>query len=417
LDLRAIGAAADLDEVNRQLTGLRRPLCSPAQVDLAAALAHDAADYLAVLDDISRRAQVPPAQRGGVSLAFHGVEEALADLAAQAADIDAALTALDDGDPATDDDLLDAVAGKIAQIEAALDAGSGFQAALDSLTGLVSTTEPHRLNGFQSGVVAPLGAAPGAAACADALAASGSDLLSADAVLFHSNQLTCQTMAFGVAMAEWHAAATAAYATAADSLAKAQTQTVQTFNDSANRVHVVSDRLVEALTTTDPDGAAVSLVWPDYAQIDAAERLAQDRMRDTAARFGDSADGIVAALSEQVNASAADSLAARETLGAAFETLMANLGGAGLDSRVGMLGKLRGIAAQVGDTGAVLSALVQATAAYGNDRAADLRAVKLRAAEFQVVQDSSTDYPAFAGAPDGTQNLATVFSFHVGGRK
>jgi hypothetical protein len=161
-------------------------------------------------------------------------------------------------------------------------------------------------------------------------------------------------------------------------------------------------------------GSGDTIVHPIFAQLDQAAAGADTRLGTIAGQFHTDTAGIIADMAGQTDRATANLAAARETLSGDFDILLSDLGSPDPASREGLLGKLREIAAQVGDTATVLSALVRTTNDYANTRSADVREANLQAAEFAAAQAKVAGFAAFAGAPEGV-DVTTVFTFTLGG--
>ena len=391
--------------------------CDATQQTLVKALAADLTRFQGLLSTVNGLASqpvTPPAGAAAGATHEQTMTTKLANLKQGLADLDAQLKATLAAFKAAITPLLDQLttdATAITRASATPDDLNTLLLRFDAVLAQDAAGARTTLAGVRSGTVKPLpaGTAPSDPACVAALDAP-EPTLAFDRVISQANKLTCRSASWQTSVPSLFADFKSNLTQAQSSLDNAKQQTADAANSAAKEVGSASDKLIGALGN--PTDQEQTLVVPDYARITAARESAGQQGAATVDGFKRSSAEIVDALSQQLGAAVTDSTAARETLGSDFETLMNNLGNPAVDSRTGMLGKLRDIASQVGDTSGVLTALVRSSTTYGNDRVTDLRSLNFKAAELSAAQQRLAELRPFAGAPD-VPTVATAFAFHL----
>jgi hypothetical protein len=233
-----------------------------------------------------------------------------------------------------------------------------------------------------------------------------------DALVWLSNRLNCIDANLTSTLSDWIDSVQASYDTVDDELADAVKQSQSAMTAAQGSISSLSDNLIISLAG---DGGVVSTMGGNLDRIRVARTDTETTLQGILLQFATSADSLVVDMTTSLNQANADSEAARVALAQDFANVLADLGSPDSTGRDGLLGKLRGVAGQVGDTADVLTSVSQTTTSYSNVQSTELRSINLRAAQFAAAELRLSELPPFPGAPPGL-DVFTVYSFHVSGR-
>lgn len=392
-----------------QSSSVQQIVAALDQLDVAGCpvqqLAVASRDLVLGYDDTVQAVGVAGGEAAAAGTTLDAVEQSFADLDAAIADLDqivtasgaleTALTALDD--PAT---------GALTTLESLVDdlaphSSSGLALAQlgDDLGDMVSLVGGL----WPDDSVQPL---TGTTGCPQQ---GGRPTATAQEVVWLGNRLLCTEAELGTRIVNLGTRLSGTQSGTDGRLQDAANRTQDAMDRAGQEIDRLSAGLVTDLNTQREAGTEAALALIDQSRADMQAQIDQ-----ILATYDLMSSQVLSELSSSMQQSATESTAVAQSLTQDFAVLLANLGSPDPTSRGGMLGKLHGITAQVGETGTVLDSVGSTTTAYGNIRSGELRDIDLRSAQFAAAEERRAQYRPFAEVDD---DLETVFVFQIRGEQ
>ena len=145
--------------------------------------------------------------------------------------------------------------------------------------------------------------------------------------------------------------------------------------------------------------------------IDEAGARSDERLAQALGDLDTSMNATLTGLRDGLGDAAVQSTTVASSLEHQFEVLLLNLGQPGTNSRLGLIGKLRGITTDIGATGDVLDQSSASVGAVAHSRAAALRRANLRAAAYSLADGRLQEYTPFNG---GAGPTTTIITYTIG---
>ncbi|EJF35871.1 hypothetical protein HMPREF1317_1656 [Schaalia georgiae F0490] len=229
---------------------------------------------------------------------------------------------------------------------------------------------------------------------------------SGQAVVWLANRSYCSNTDLGAALGSLKSGIDGTSDSSHQLIAQGKDRATGALDGAVNGIDALGSQLQSGIAAQreQSDGATRRMI--DEAGARSDERLAQ--------ALGDldtSMNATLTGLRDGLGDAAGQSTTVASSLEHQFEVLLLNLGQPGTNSRLGLIGKLRGITTDIGATGDVLDQSSASVGAVAHSRAAALRRANLRAAAYSLADGRLQEYTPFSG---GAGPTTTIITYTIG---
>lgn len=229
---------------------------------------------------------------------------------------------------------------------------------------------------------------------------------SGQAVVWLANRSYCANTDLGAALGSLKSGIASTSDSSHQLIAQGKDRATGALDGAVNGIDALGSQLQSGIAAQreQSDGATRRMI--DEAGARSDERLAQ-----TLGDLDTSMNATLTGLRDGLGDAAVQSTTVASSLEHQFEVLLLNLGQPGTNSRLGLIGKLRGITTDIGATGDVLDQSSASVGAVAHSRAAALRRANLRAAAYSLADGRLQEYTPFNG---GVGPTTTIITYTIG---